>query len=874
MVAAKLVDLVAINILSNGTGALSLGTAVEGYRGKEVLQNGAVYSYAIQQGGNYEYGTGTYLSASSQMLRSPIASSTGGTAINLQPGAYVAFVALAEDIYGPIDVLNPLTGEGAPDISVGQLGQVYFDTAAPALYGPKTTDGWGDPIALTGPTGPTGPANNTRLTLADLKAAATTDNTSLYDDSLWTWTTGDFTGKANDINIVQSDHAAISTGAWVRSATDNAPSLDAVRAIASLDTVFCSTVSGRYTKLSSPLTRREDNSGDYILDRLGNAWSFTGRVGDIRPELPTAGQIIGNAARGATVNIGCIGDSTTDGALTTSFVQNPTSGTDPNWGVIPSATTDHTDEAPNAWPAVLRQILQDHYKSASINVWNGGYGGQSLLATGYWGSHWFTKIFSGNPNYGTTPDLTLIMFGLNDANTGSATMVSDYLQGLRALCGWARGAGSVPVVMLPISTVNPAYTFRQLRELAPAVRHWCELQGVELIDTHEASTKYWAINGRIKMAAEIADFVHPGDNFHGFLAGFIATQLCADIRRVTGAAEGIGAFEVWANPLVQSPVANLSADSRYAGWTNTAGFTNADQIDAFVWIDDTDYIAHLRMFSGSVSGTPTASDLPEIRVTSAESYRESGSTYIDRKLSMGDRGAPFNYLADVPIEIGRLRYGLNRIRVTLPATTKVACQFDCLEFTRSGLPARDYQVRANVFVSDRRYSRGRASLAASSHLELPPESHGVNSTTVVSFGLLGDQVTATVTLSGPTAAGVNLLTAISDAGKRMTFGAVKDADQVRAYVTNTEDGTSTLIGGVAHPSGEPDSVTLQLVYSNGSDLQPQVQLSYAGSVVATYKNVGGFAIPVAGRIGGSYSIESATVTGDVTYSVDMLRTTA
>lgn len=179
MVAAKLVDLVAINILSNGTGALSLGTAVEGYRGKEVLQNGAVYSYAIQQGGNYEYGTGTYLSASSQMLRSPIASSTGGTPINLQPGAYVALVALAEDIYGPIDVLNPLTGEGAPDISVGQLGQVYFDIAAPALYGPKTTDGWGDAIALTGPTGPTGPANNTVVTVADLQAAATTNKSAI-----------------------------------------------------------------------------------------------------------------------------------------------------------------------------------------------------------------------------------------------------------------------------------------------------------------------------------------------------------------------------------------------------------------------------------------------------------------------------------------------------------------------------------------------------------------------------------------------------------------------------------------------------------------------------------------------------------------------
>lgn len=68
----------------------------------------------------------------------------------------------------------------------------------------------------TGPAGPTGASNNTRTNLAALKAAAITDKTSLYDGSLWTWTTGDYTGKADDSTIVKSDSQPLTVGAWVR----------------------------------------------------------------------------------------------------------------------------------------------------------------------------------------------------------------------------------------------------------------------------------------------------------------------------------------------------------------------------------------------------------------------------------------------------------------------------------------------------------------------------------------------------------------------------------------------------------------------------------------------------------------------------------
>lgn len=51
-----------------------------------------------------------------------------------------------------------LAGNGAPTGSLGNIGDLYLDSANSELYGPKDLDGWGTPIDLNlGPTGATGP---------------------------------------------------------------------------------------------------------------------------------------------------------------------------------------------------------------------------------------------------------------------------------------------------------------------------------------------------------------------------------------------------------------------------------------------------------------------------------------------------------------------------------------------------------------------------------------------------------------------------------------------------------------------------------------------------------------------------------------------
>lgn len=95
---SALVDIVKVVCASTGTGSITLGQAVNSFRGVEALVNNTTYSYSIQEDYGWEYGRCVYLSAGNQLIRTPINSSDGGSPINLAANAQIAFVALAEDL--------------------------------------------------------------------------------------------------------------------------------------------------------------------------------------------------------------------------------------------------------------------------------------------------------------------------------------------------------------------------------------------------------------------------------------------------------------------------------------------------------------------------------------------------------------------------------------------------------------------------------------------------------------------------------------------------------------------------------------------------------------------------------------------------------
>lgn len=126
---SSLVTLVKINVSNTGSGAITLGSAAEGYRGREVLTNGTVYSYSIQQGSAWEFGRATYLSESAQLVRSVVDSSDGGAAISLRPNAQVSLTALAEDLMPTTQLTAEIQANRDATVTAKGLAEAAAQTA-------------------------------------------------------------------------------------------------------------------------------------------------------------------------------------------------------------------------------------------------------------------------------------------------------------------------------------------------------------------------------------------------------------------------------------------------------------------------------------------------------------------------------------------------------------------------------------------------------------------------------------------------------------------------------------------------------------------------------------------------------------------------
>lgn len=100
MASSLLFNRAKMSTATTGAGTITLGSAVSGFDSfaNAGVANSNQVSYLIEDGSNWEYGTGTYTSSGTTLTRTVIRSSSGTSAISLSGAAQVSLTALSQDL--------------------------------------------------------------------------------------------------------------------------------------------------------------------------------------------------------------------------------------------------------------------------------------------------------------------------------------------------------------------------------------------------------------------------------------------------------------------------------------------------------------------------------------------------------------------------------------------------------------------------------------------------------------------------------------------------------------------------------------------------------------------------------------------------------
>lgn len=135
---AKLFNRAKMTTATTGTGTVTLGSASIGFQtfASAGVADADVVQYVIEEGGNFEIGTGTYTATGTTLTRSPTESSNGGAAITLTGGATVSVTAIDADF-------NRLQHAGVDKVVATSGGATVTGTMTATAFS-------GDGSALTG----------------------------------------------------------------------------------------------------------------------------------------------------------------------------------------------------------------------------------------------------------------------------------------------------------------------------------------------------------------------------------------------------------------------------------------------------------------------------------------------------------------------------------------------------------------------------------------------------------------------------------------------------------------------------------------------------------------------------------------------------
>tara|TARA_R110001606_G_scaffold100109_1_gene220445 strand:+ start:844 stop:1284 length:441 start_codon:yes stop_codon:yes gene_type:complete len=125
----KLVNRAKMSTTTTGTGTITLGSAVAGYQSfaDAGVSDGITVRYVIEEGNNWEIGTGVYTTSGTTLARTVLESNNSDAAITLAGAAEVYVTATSEDFGSAIKVssqvisANTTVGATESAFSVGPV---------------------------------------------------------------------------------------------------------------------------------------------------------------------------------------------------------------------------------------------------------------------------------------------------------------------------------------------------------------------------------------------------------------------------------------------------------------------------------------------------------------------------------------------------------------------------------------------------------------------------------------------------------------------------------------------------------------------------------------------------------------------------------